>query len=263
MAINNGGKMRLKILLVILGVVIIAFGIVFYFYGPYSQAAKGGNKGKPTSGATSGASGTPTAGKSSTTSATSGTSPTSSTSLFSDDFSGTLSKWTVVYTSASIVSGQLDLIPSDQTYNSSSATHAPLIAGGDETWKDYIYSVKMKTVKQLRPTSPNPWEVGWVIFRYQNASNFYYFIQKTNGIELGKLVNGTQKFLYTAGSPTLPLDKFNTYQIILKGNNIKISIDGSQVVNYTDSSSPFLSGKIGLYNEDAETLSDDVSVTAN
>jgi len=39
--------MRLKVLLIILGVVVIAFGIVFYFYGPYSEAARGGIKGKP------------------------------------------------------------------------------------------------------------------------------------------------------------------------------------------------------------------------
>ena len=39
--------MRLKVLLIILGVVVIAFGVVFYFYGPYSEAARGGRKPKP------------------------------------------------------------------------------------------------------------------------------------------------------------------------------------------------------------------------
>ncbi|MBM2821058.1 MAG: hypothetical protein HW405_818 [Candidatus Berkelbacteria bacterium] len=35
-------KKRIKILLIILGAVLIAFGIVMYFYSPYSEAARGG-----------------------------------------------------------------------------------------------------------------------------------------------------------------------------------------------------------------------------
>lgn len=37
---ERGGNLRLKILLIILGAMIIAFGIVVYFYGPYSEAAR-------------------------------------------------------------------------------------------------------------------------------------------------------------------------------------------------------------------------------
>ena len=246
---KDGGPSRLTYLLIILLIMVVAFAIIFYFYSPYSEAAKGGRWSLPTPTPTK----TPALTRSST--------PTST--IFSDDFSESLSKWQVVYLTASIQSGQLDLIPLYQTYNSPSDTHAPLIAAGDVAWKDYIFNVSMKTTRQLRPSNPNPWEVGWLIFRYVDSKNFYYFVHKTNGIELGKLVNGTQKFLYTAGSPTLSLNQFNTYQVTLKGNIIKISINGNQIVNYTDSSSPFLTGKIGLYNEDAETLSDDVLVTAN
>jgi len=43
---DKGGKMRLKVLLIILGVCLVAFGLIFYFYGPYSEAAKGGGRGK-------------------------------------------------------------------------------------------------------------------------------------------------------------------------------------------------------------------------
>ncbi len=260
-------KTRLKVLLIILGILIIAFGIVFYKYGPYSEAARGGIKGKPTSSPTltPTSSALPISPKPSP-SPSSVVSPSPSTTatpaiLFSDDFSGTLSKWQVVYEKASISNGQLDLIPLIQTYNSPSDTHAPLIVAGDVAWKDYIFNVSMKTVRQLRPSNPNPWEVGWLIFRYVDSKNFYYFIQKTNGIELGKLVNGSQQFLYTAGTPKLTIGSTHTYKVVLKGTNIKIYIDGVQVVNVNDSS--FSAGKIGLYNEDAETLSDNVLVTSN
>jgi len=251
----QGGKMRLRILLIILGVVIVAFGIVFYYYGPYSEAAKGGVKGKPKKSAT------PTA----TPTVTSSPSPTeipSTATLFSDDFSGDLSKWQVVYTSANIVSDQLSLIPSNQTYNLPTDTHAPLIVAGDTAWKDYVYNVKMKTVKQLRPSNPNPWEVGWILFRYQDAQHFYYFIPKINGIELGKFINGAQTFLYTNDNPKLSLNNWNSYKISVDGSNIKIYTNGSKIIDYTDSS-PISSGKIGLYNEDAETLNDNVLVTSN
>lgn len=253
---SNGGKMRLKILLVILGIVIIAFGIVFFLYGPYSEAAKGGTKGKPTP-------------KPSSTTPT--TSPSGVTTLFSDDFLGTLSKWQIIYTAANIISGELDLIPSSQTYNSPSDTHAPLIVAGDTAWKNYIFSVKMKTVKQLRPTNPNPWEVGWITFRMQDAGHSYYFVHKPNGIELGKYIpeQPYQYFLYTAEDPKLTIGAWNNYKIAVKEANIKIWINDVQVVDYTDPGGgttgpePWIAGKIGLYNEDAETLYDDVLVTSN
>lgn len=267
----NGGKMRLKILLIILGVVIIAFGLVFYFYGPYSEAARGGIKGKPKQSPTISPSASipssPSPGSPSP-SSPSPSSPSPTATLFSDDFSGNLSKWQIVYTgygTVQIENGQLMMAPKASTQPSE--THAPLIVAGDTAWKDYIFNVKMNTVKQLRTGSaPNPWEVGWLVFRYVDSTHFYYFVQKTNGIELGRVDpsgTGGQIFLYTAGTPKLVIGQYNDYQVTLKGNNIKVAINGTQVVNYTDTNNPYLAGKIGLYNEDAKTLNDNVVVTAN
>ncbi len=193
------------------------------------------------------------------------TSSTAAATFFSDDFSGTLSKWQIVYTgygTVAIVNSQLSMAP--QVSTSSSETHSALVAAGDLSWTDYVLSVQMNTLQQLRTGStPNPWEVGWILFRYQDAQHFYYFIPKTNGIELGKFVNGTQTFLATADTPKLTLNTLNTYKVALKGNNIQIFVDGTLVLNYTDASSSFLSGKIGLYDEDAHVLYDNMAVTAN
>lgn len=69
-------KLRLKVLLAILGVVIIAFGLVFYFYGPYSEAAKGGGgRGKSKS------TPTPTASVRSSPSPSAGLSPSPATEI--------------------------------------------------------------------------------------------------------------------------------------------------------------------------------------
>lgn len=248
---------RLKFLLVFLVIAIYAMIGVIIFLKPTVDASRlVSRRWRPT----------PTPSPIITRTATPTPTPTSSsTTLFSDNLSADLSKWLTVYTgygTVAIENGQLSMAP--QASTSPSETHAPLVAAGDLAWKDYIYSVQMNTIQQLRTGStPNPWEVGWILFRYQDAKHFYYFIPKTNGIELGKFVNDTQTFLATADSPKLTLNTLGTYKITLKGGNIKISVNGTQVIDYTDSSGPLLTGKIGLYNEDAHVHYDNVTVTSN
>lgn len=186
--------------------------------------------------------------------------------LLSDDFATALnlSKWTVVYNGYGTVrteNGSLMMAPMASTQPSE--THAPLIVAGSSSWQNYQLTLKMRTAQQLRTGStPNQWEVGWVFFRYVNAINFYYLIYKPNGVELGKVVNDTQIYLETLESPKMVIGNWDNYKIIVNNNNIKVYINGSQVINYTDNSSPYLTGKIGLYNEDAKVYYDDVVVTS-
>lgn len=194
----------------------------------------------------------------------------SDTSMFSDDFSGTLAKWIQVYNgygTIAIENGELSLAP--KTSTQPSETHAPLMVAGQNTWGDIIFESRLKTVSQLRTGSaPNAWEVGWLIFRYSDDNHFYYFAHKPNGIELGKEILNTQgvqdqQYLVTKTTPILTLGQWNNYKIILKGANIKVYINNILVADYIDASNPYLTGKIGLYNEDAHTHHDDVKVTAN
>ncbi len=184
--------------------------------------------------------------------------------LFSDNFSGDLSKWVIAwdgYGTVKIENGALMMAPKAST--SPSETHSALVRAGSQSWGDYTYNLKMNTVEQLRiGSAPNHWEVGWITFRHQDNSRFYYFIFKPNGIELGKaLGNDQQAFFVTESSPRLQLNKWNNYKIVLQGANIKVYIDGTLVANYTDTNNPFLTGGIGLYNEDAKVYYDDVKVT--
>ncbi len=150
-------------------------------------------------------------------------------------------------------------------------THAALTLT-TQTYEDVEIHLKVKTNKQLRQNStPNPWEVAWIIWRYQDDWHHYYFIFKPNGIELGKKQNENhaeeQIFLYTANEPKLKIDEWNTWHIKMSGNHIEIWLkmaDGTvqRVVNYYDNTRITGPGNIGLYTEDALVQFDDVYIAS-
>jgi hypothetical protein len=121
------------------------------------------------------------------------------------------------------------------------------------TWADFEASFDARTVKQLK-NRPKNWEVDWILFRYTNTSNYYYFISKLDGIEFGKKQGSdAQVFLYTASDPDKVIGQWYHYHVKAVGNHFEISRDGSLIVNYTDTGmAPELaSGHIDMYTEDA------------
>ena len=150
-------------------------------------------------------------------------------------------------------------------------THAALTLT-TQTYEDVEMRLKVKTNMQLRQNSiPNPWEVAWIMWRYQDDWHHYYFIFKPNGIELGKKQNENQAeeqiFLYTAIEPKLRMDEWNTWYIKMSGNHIEIWLemaDGSmqKVVDYYDNAPIEGPGNIGLYTEDAHVQFDDVYIAS-
>lgn len=141
-----------------------------------------------------------------------------------------------------------------------------------ESYDDMEIYLKVKTNQQLRENSPpNPWEVAWIMWRYQDDWHHYYFIFKPNGVELGKKQNENQAeeqiFLYTANEPKLKIGEWNTWRIKMSGNHIEIWLkmvdDGSwqRVVNYYDDAPIIGLGNIGLYTEDAYVQFDDVYIS--
>jgi hypothetical protein len=159
-----------------------------------------------------------------------------------------------------------------KTSTSPNETHAALTLT-TQTYEDVEMQLKVKTNKQLRQNSaPNPWEVAWIMWRYQDDWHHYYFIFKPNGVELGKKQNENQAeeqiFLYTANEPKLKIDEWNTWYIKMSGNHIEIWLemaDGSsmqRVVNYYDNTPIVGPGNIGLYTEDAHVQFDDVYIAS-
>jgi hypothetical protein len=161
-------------------------------------------------------------------------------------------------------------------------THASLVVTVAPIDVSFELSLRMRTVRQLRTPTPNPWEVAWVVFRYRDEGHFYYFAPKPNGWELGKVdatkrdpsgpeciwpayenckYDGAQRYLATGTTPTFPIDAWYRVRVRQVGAAITVSVDDRQLTTFTDAETPYTSGSIGLYNEDANVHFDDVLVS--
>jgi hypothetical protein len=88
--------------------------------------------------------------------------------------------------------------------------------------------------------------------RYVDESNYYYLTLRTsNTVSLRKLVNGTITVL---GTVTLPVAANAWYDLRLDaiGNELRAFVNGSQVLQATDSSHPSGQGGILMYKTAAE-----------
>lgn len=143
-------------------------------------------------------------------------------------------------------------------------THAAMVVGPHFA-APYAYSVNVKTVTQLR-SPPNPWEVGWVVWGYSDDTHFYYLALKPNGWELGKedpAYPGAQRYLRTGSMPQFPVGADHDVRVISRlDGSMTVTVDGVKLVDVTDTEQPYLSGRIGLYDEDAKVQFRNVAVTA-
>jgi hypothetical protein len=167
-------------------------------------------------------------------------------------------QWTTWWGQVSARKGTYTL--QSQAPTSPSETHSALITSA-ASWGDQVFTYTATTTGQLRTGSaPNPWEVAWSMFRFRDLTHYYWFIVKPNGWELGKKHGSdTQIFLSTGTSPSRPVGATYQVRIQAQGPRIRVSVDGSPVVDYTDPT-PLLSGSVGLYEEDARVAFSNVSV---
>jgi hypothetical protein len=141
-------------------------------------------------------------------------------------------------------------------------THAALVTTVP-TFEDFELTVRMKTVEQLRKNTPNPWEVGWVVWNYTDNKHFYYLTLKPNGWEFGKAdpaYPGAQRFVATGSDRTFPLGKWNTVRVRQVGNTVSVLANGDTLVTFTDNERPYTRGSVGFYTEDARVNFDNISV---
>jgi hypothetical protein len=183
-------------------------------------------------------------------------------------------------TTSVVTDGTNVLQESPQASTSSGETHAGLVTT-TKTFSNFDLTLRLKTVKQLRTPTPNPWETGWVLWHFASDQAFYYLALKTNGWELGKvdatkqdpagpscvwpsytncLYPGAQRYLITSSTPTFPVGTWYRVRIRHVGNAMTFWVNGAQLGSFTDSERAYTSGKIGLYNEDATVRFDDVLV---
>ena len=132
-------------------------------------------------------------------------------------------------------------------------THAPMVLG-PEYGSRLVMHTRLETTAQLRNGTPNPWEVGWVIWQYTDDQRFYYFIPKPNGWELGKrdpAYPGGQRFLGSGSEQTFPIGRTYDVTIVQVDEAIAVFVDGHEIVRLRDQETPYRKGRIGIYAEDA------------
>lgn len=140
-------------------------------------------------------------------------------------------------------------------------THAGLVVSVTQ-YGDVDLSAAMHTVAQSRTGSdPNPWEVGWIVWHYDDHRRFYYFALKPNGWELGKVdpaYPGGQRFLATGATPT-DAGAPQTVRVRQVGTTMDVWVDEAAVVTFTDAEEPYTRGSVGMYSEDARVEFTDVT----
>jgi hypothetical protein len=129
------------------------------------------------------------------------------------------------------------------------------------TWRNFAFDFTTTPLRQLRLNDPgNTWETSWVMFRFRDLANYYYFIVKPNGWELGKKHGSdAQIFLATGESPRLPIGATANVRLVARGARIQAWIDGVRVLDYVDPN-PLAGGSVGLYQEDAKVRFSSVRV---
>jgi hypothetical protein len=155
---------------------------------------------------------------------------------------------------ASDASSDATLFMTPVAAQSAGDTHAPLVLGpshGDE----FTLKASVETVQHTRRgDTPNPWEVAWVVWQYQDDEHFYYFIPKPNGWELGKrdpAYPGGQRFLATGTDRVFPIGRVHHVTVQQTGTLLTVAVDGVPLVQFRDTERPYRAGRVALYAEDA------------
>ena len=141
-------------------------------------------------------------------------------------------------------------------------THGGLVTTAKE-FEDIDVTTQLRTVRQLRAGTPNPWEVAWLLWHYTDDHHFYSLVLKPNGWELGKedpAYPGAQRYLATGVSPTFPIGVQHTVRVRQVGDTVTVWVNGELLTTYTDNERPYFGGRVGLYTEDAHVTFDSVVV---
>lgn len=143
------------------------------------------------------------------------------------------------------------------------ATHSALVvskARFGQHGQPYRFAGHARTLRQLRPGTPNAWEVAWLFWNYGDNDHLHYFVLKPNGWEVGKRdprylvpgVNDGQKIMATGESAKAVLGQWYAFDIRVAGAEAEIRVDGRLVCRFRDGDrGAFTDGRVGLYCEDA------------
>ena len=122
-------------------------------------------------------------------------------------------------------------------------THAGLVVAGGQSSAGKV-GASMQTTDQVRDGQPNPWEVGWFLWRYQDPQHFYAVVLKPNGWEVSKqdpAYPGGQRFLASGKTPTFPLGSKHTVTVtpIDDEAGFLVSANGKDLAKVVDKERPY------------------------
>ncbi|MDO4899620.1 hypothetical protein [Actinomyces sp.] len=174
------------------------------------------------------------------------------------------SDWRLVfdgYGAASCNSQTVTLSPAvatraDETHAGLATSETVTVEAGRVT----VCRATLLTRKQLRRGgAPNPWEVAWLLWSYQDNDHFYALVLKPNGWEVSKqnpAYPGKQQFLASGATPDFAVGR--TYQVTVRVDTTAsgevvtdIAVDGEDLVTISDTDAPYSFGPVAAYTEDA------------
>lgn len=136
-------------------------------------------------------------------------------------------------------------------------THAALVSGNAVIPSgNYSLRFSVKTVAQLRPVSPAPWERAWLIFDYVDSDNFSYLVLKATGWEVGHLVNAVQGFDATGTDRYFPVGALDKVTIVRSSERLTIVVNDITLFDADASTRPAKSQVSAVYTEDAHIAVD-------
>jgi len=146
---------------------------------------------------------------------------------------------------------------------SRNVTHAALVVSASP-YGDFVATLRVRTLQQLRHGvggSPNPWEVGWVVWHYTSNQHFYALTLEPTGWELSQenpAYPGGERFLASGRTPVFRVGVTHTVGIVQIGNRMTVSADGRVLVRFADTQQPYMTGAVGFYSEDAQARFDHI-----
>ena len=170
--------------------------------------------------------------------------------LFSDDFEDpifTNPEWTTIAGDWAIENDEGNVYSQNDVTGNSAQRWA---LAGDYGWDDYIFEVKAKGMEGHYPGyDENTW-VG-LAFRAKDDTHFYeyYFRTTSQDIIVVKHDGGSRTVVSGPVSFTCANGNWYKLKVIAEGNSFRFFVDDVEIsgLAFTDTTSPFMTGKVGLY----------------
>jgi len=131
------------------------------------------------------------------------------------------------------------------------------LVGGDVAWTDIKLDVKMKFV------SGDPRVA--IAFRYNTYDTFYFMEIGEGTFKIRDRQDGGGEIAPTVDEPMFTLGTWYTVTVVVQGQNVSASLDGTEIVSGTMVGTPIANGGIGLGCKSSFTgvvQFDDITVSA-